>query len=114
VKHDKESSTILNVSHKIYERSLFLYCTDVRGEFGGEMIEVFDEQLAEAYARRGITGLLRVWFSATQDLVTVALPGRLAAHGIPILAVTATLAFMLWFAGYINNVMQTACSGCGH
>jgi hypothetical protein len=57
---------------------------------------------------------LRVWFSATREIVTVAFPGRVAARAIPIVAVTATLAFMLWFASYIGYVMKTACPGCGH
>ena len=77
------------------------------------MIEVFDEQAGEAYSRRGASGLLRVWFSATWEIVTVAFPRRLAGRGIPIIGVTATLAFMLWFASYISSVMETACSSCG-
>lgn len=76
------------------------------------MIEVFDEKAREAYSRRGLSGLLRVWFNAAWEIVTVAFPGRLAERGIPIIAVTATLAFMVWFASYISYVMETACSGC--
>jgi hypothetical protein len=33
---------------------------------------------------------------------------------VPIVAVTAALALMVWFAGYIGYVMETACPGCGH
>ena len=106
-------SAILEVSHKVYESMLVSYPKDLRGEFGREMIEVFDEQAWEAYSRRGYSGLLRVWFSAMWEIVTVALPGRLAERGIPIIAVTVTSAFMLWFASYISSVMETACSSCG-
>jgi hypothetical protein len=52
------------------------------------------------------------WFSAMREIVTVALPGRFAERAIPIVAVTVTLALMLWFASYIGYVMETACSGC--
>ncbi len=105
--------TILDVSHKAYESSLILYPQDLRSDFGNEMIDVFDEQAAEAYSRTGFSGLLRVWFRATREIITVAFPGRLAERLIPIAAVTATLAFMLWFASYIGYIMETACPGCG-
>ena len=114
MKRDKEKSTILNFSHKVYERSLIFYPRDVRGDFGSEMIDVFDEQLAEAYSRSGFAGVLHVWFNVTREFVTVALPGRLAGRAVPIVAITATLAFMLWFASYIGYVMEKACPGCGH
>ena len=108
----KNKSTILDVSHKVYESSLIFYPKDLRGDFGNEMIEVFDEQVWEAYSRSGFSGLLRVWFGATWEIVTVAFPGRLAERAVPIVAVTAALAFMLWFASYIGYVMETACPGC--
>ncbi|HVO63262.1 MAG TPA: hypothetical protein VMT53_20210 [Terriglobales bacterium] len=114
MRHDKYRRTLLDVSHKVYERCLILYPKDLRGDFGSEMIEVYDEQIADAYSRRGFAGLLRVWFSASRELVTVALPGRFAERAIPIIAVAATLAFMVWFASYIGYVMETACPGCGH
>ena len=113
MKLDKNQPTILDISHKAYETSLVFYPKALRGDFGNEMIEVFDEQAWEAYSRCGFSGLLRVWFSALREIVTVAFPGCLAERAIPIVAVTATLAFMLWFASYISYVMETACSGCG-
>jgi hypothetical protein len=114
VKHDKDRFAILDFSRKAYERSLILYPKELRGDFGSEMMEVFDEQLLEAYMRSGFSGLLRVWFRATKEIVTVALPGRFAERAVPVVAVTAALAFMLWFAGYVGYVMETACPGCGH
>ncbi len=108
------ASGVLEVSRKIYARSLVLYPSELRRDFGAEMIEVFDEQVSEAYSRRGFPGFLRVWFSAMQEFVAIALPSRLAERVVPIVAVTATLALMMWFAGYIGYVMETACPGCGH
>ena len=107
-------SAVLEVSHKVYATSLVLYPNELRHEFGAEMVEVFDEQVSEAYSRSGFPGLLRVWFSATREFVTIALPGRLAERMVPIFAMTAALALMVWFAGYIGHVMETACPGCGH
>src|SRR5262249_16158578 len=105
-------STILDVSHKFYESSLVFYPKDLRRDFGNDMVEVFDEQAWEAYSQSGFSGLLRVWLSATREIVTVAFLGRLAERAIAIFAVTATLAIMLWFASYISYVMETACSSC--
>jgi hypothetical protein len=107
-------SAVLEVSRKVYATSLVLYPNELRDEFGAEMVEVFDEQVSEAYSRSGFPGLLRVWFSATREFVTIALPGRLTERMLPIVAVTAALALLVWFAGYIGYVMETACAGCGH
>jgi len=109
-----EGTTVLAVSHKVYARSLVLYPGDLRRDFGAEMIEVFDEQVSDAYSRSGFAGLLRVWLGAMREFVAIALPGRFAERMVPIFAVTATLAFMLWFASYIGYVMETACPGCSH
>ena len=103
---------MLDVSHRLYESSLVLYPKDLRGDFGDEMIEVFDEQVWDAYSRRRLSGLVRVWLRMIHEIVTVALPGRLAERAIPIVAVTATSVLMLWFASYISHVMEMACSGC--
>jgi hypothetical protein len=108
----EKRSSILEVGHKVYEGLVIFYPKDLRGDFGDEMIEVFDEKAWEAYSCRGLSALLRVWFNATWEIITVALPARIAERGIPVIAVTATLAFMLWFASYISYVMETACSGC--
>jgi hypothetical protein len=101
------------VSHKAYLQCLILYPSELRSDFGGEMMEVFDQQVSDAYSRGGLAGLLRVWTWAIREIVTVAVPGRIAGRAIPIFAVTAMLAFMLWFASYIGYVMETACPGCG-
>lgn len=109
----EKRSSILDVGHKVYTSLLIFYPKDLRIDFGNEMTEVFDEKAWEAYSRGGFSGLLRVWFNVSWEIVTVAFPRRLAERGIPIIAVTATLALMLWFASYISYVMETACSGCG-
>ncbi len=112
MRHDKYHSFILDVSRKVFERSLGCYPKDLRDDFGNEMMEVFDEQVSDAYSSGGYVGILRVWVSAVREIVTVALPGRFAERAIAIVAVTLTLAFLLWFASYIGYVMETACSSC--
>ena len=110
----KSFSAVLEVSRKVYATSLVLYPKELWREFGTEMVEVFGEQVSEAYSRRGFPGLLRVWIRAIREFFTVAIPGRLAERMVPIVAVTAALALLVWFTGYIGYVMKTACAGCGH
>jgi len=112
--NDNHASSVLEVSRRVYESSLALYPSEFRSEFGADMVDVFDEQLSEAYGRSGFPGLVRVWFSATREFVMVALPARLADRMVPVVAATVALALMAWFAGYIGYVMETACSGCAH
>ncbi len=106
-------SAVLEICHTVYERSLVFYPSDLHRDFGAEMLEVFDEQTSQAYCQRGFPGLLRVCFGAMRELVTVALPGRLAQRMLPIFAATAVLTLMVWFAGYVGYVMETACGSCG-
>lgn len=113
MRHAKNRSAILDISRKLYDRSLTFYPKELRSDFGSEMTEVFDEQVSEAFLRNGFVGLLRVWSSAMREIVAVALPARVA-RAIPIVGVAATLLFMLWFASYIGYVMEKACPGCGH
>jgi len=61
-------SAVLEVSRKVYATSLVLYPNELRREFGAEMVEVFDEQVSEAYSRSGFPGLLRAWLSADQGV----------------------------------------------
>lgn len=112
MRHDKYNSSILDASRKVFERSLVCYPKELRDDFGSEMMEVFDEQVTDAYAGGGYVGLLRVWFNAVREIVTVALPSRFAERAVPIVGVIVTLAFMLWFASYIGYVVETACSSC--
>jgi hypothetical protein len=95
VRHDKYNSPILDLSHKAYETSLICYPKDLRDDFGSEMMEVFDEQVSDAYGRSGFVGILRVWFRVTREIVMVALPGRFAPGAVPIVGVTVMLAFLV-------------------
>ena len=99
--NDKSASAVLEVSRRVYETSLILYPEDLREEFGDEMVEVFEEQASDAYAERGFSGLVRVWFCAGREFVSIALTGQLAERMVPILAVGAAFALMVWLAGFM-------------
>ncbi len=66
---------------RAYERLLILYPEDLRRDFGADMMEAFDEDLAAA---RGIGGAFRVWRSTLREVLQIAVPAWLE---IPTVAV---------------------------
>ena len=56
---------------------LAFYPIDLRRSFEGEMTDVFDQQLQGAWEENGVSGFLRVWLCALQELFCVAIPAQL-------------------------------------
>src|SRR5438128_2505300 len=69
-------SPTLRFSCWAYEKLLFLYPDDLRGEFASEMLLVFAEDLNEATHDRGVLGAIRAWWCALGALRQIALPGQ--------------------------------------
>lgn len=90
-----------NWSTRLFAWTLALYPRELRERFGGEMELVFEEQLAEACRDGGVLNAMRVWQSVLAELVTVALPNRLAPVAVPAIAVVMTL---IWFIGLIGLI----------
>jgi len=111
--NDRSISAVLDVSRKIYETSLVLYPDDLREEFGEEMVEVFQEQVTDAYAERGVRGLIGVWFCAAREFFAIALSGQPVQRMVPILAVGTAFALMVWLAGYMA-APRVVGKACGH
>jgi hypothetical protein len=72
-------STAFTTCSRAYRALLILYPDDLRRTFGAEMAGVFEQQLADAWARSGIAGAMRVWLYVAHELFFVALPAQLAA-----------------------------------
>jgi hypothetical protein len=64
----------LLLSARVYAAMLYLYPSELRHDFGGEMAEVFAEDLASALTFHGIRGVLAVWWCALKEFVVVAVP----------------------------------------
>lgn len=62
----------------MYGRLLTIYPQDFRARFGSEMVTVFADQLADASRHARIAGVIRVWLGACWELLSVAVPLRLA------------------------------------
>jgi len=109
----KCNTAVLEVSRKVYEGSLALYPAGLREEFGGEMVEVFEEQIADAYTERGVRGLLEVWLCTAHEFVSIALTGQLAQRMVPVAAAITALALMVWLAGFMVTPVVVD-KACGH
>lgn len=58
----------ISFSRRLYASLLRLYPADFRERYGPEMLRVFTDGCRDAYATRGVIGLLAVWARATGDL----------------------------------------------
>jgi hypothetical protein len=73
---------IARTSRVIYRGLLRFYSPEVRLKFGEEMIDVFVAMLREAVAEQRAVAIFSVWQSALWELLTVALPSRLASNAV--------------------------------
>jgi hypothetical protein len=67
-------SALLTLSVRAYSAMLFLYSAELRRDFGGEILEVFREDLSQASSFRGLAGIAGVWSCALREFVRIALP----------------------------------------
>jgi hypothetical protein len=76
--HADSKFMIARTSGAIYSVLLILYPRELRREFGAEMVEVFEAGLRGALVKRDTAKLILFWGLAVWELVTVAVPSRLA------------------------------------
>jgi len=72
--------TIIRWSRAGYAGLLIFYPTDLRREFSEEMADVFEAAVQDAIVERGPAGVTSLWRSALWELLTVAVPLRLASN----------------------------------
>jgi hypothetical protein len=94
-------TAILRLSCRLYGWLLVLYPSRLRSRFGEEMTDVFEQQIREAWQLNLFPGVARVWSSAAEELLLVALPARftpalLRICAISLLSTVAVFYFVLW------------------
>lgn len=67
-------SALLALSVRAYSAMLFLYPSELRRDFGAEILDLFREDLNHASSYRGLVGMLSVWACALREFVRIALP----------------------------------------
>ena len=88
-------------SNWLFRRTLTLYPRELRERFGDEMELVFEELMEDAWRMGGALGVARAWRYALAELVTVALPSRLAPAAVPAIAVLTALVYFVGMIGLI-------------
>lgn len=84
-------SALLSFSLRAYAAMLFLYPAELRRDFGGEIIDVFREDLNHASAFRGFAGLAGVWACALREFVRIALPAYAENRRVAVPAILFSL-----------------------
>ena len=92
-------ATLVDLSCRLYGWLLVLYPPALRGRFGEDMADVFEQQIRDAWKASRFSGVARVWSCAAEELIRIALPGRLSqgAIRVPVLSLIGSLALFLLF-----------------
>ena len=73
---------VVRASRLLYAGLIVVYPREVRRRFGIEMVDVFEDLMRESAAQRGPRGIFWPWGSVLRELLTVALPLRLASNSV--------------------------------
>ena len=79
---------------KAYRATLLLYPEDLRRDFGAEMAEAFEEDLASECDAGNLTGVIRVWRVTLREFLQIALIRQFENPllAVPVLAALVSLA----------------------
>ncbi len=73
---------VVRISGIIYRRLLLFYPPELRRKFGEEMQDTFEAVLGDAIFERRAADIFSLWRLALWELLTVALPLRLASEAM--------------------------------
>jgi hypothetical protein len=90
--------TIVRLSRVVYTGLLIFYPTDLRRKFGAEMADVFESAVHDANVESGPSGAASLWRSALWELLTVAVPLRLASNAVMAGAISFLASSLLFLA----------------
>lgn len=91
---------IVRLSRVVYTGLLIFYPTDLRRKFGAEMADVFEAAVHDAIVGGGPVGVTSLWRSALLELLTVAVPLRLASNAVMAGAISflaSSVLFLVFF-----------------
>lgn len=89
------------VERTLYAAVLCAYPAEFRARFGGEMMDVFSEEIRNQQQLSGSPGAFRVWCSALWEVASVAGPMRLQnslARALLISILTSSVMAFAFFA----------------
>jgi len=60
---------VVRQSRELYRLVIKFYPHSLQREFAAEMLDVFGEQMADAWAEKGVLGFVRVWGSVIAEVL---------------------------------------------
>jgi hypothetical protein len=75
----------------IYRGILSIYPSDLRHNFGDEMVGVFTDDLEDAHRTHRLAPVAQVWWHALSEVLAIAIPGRLANEALLAPAISLAL-----------------------
>jgi hypothetical protein len=91
-----------------YGHLLILYPEDLRRDFGAEMLEAFAHDLTFESSARGVKGVLRVWFIALREMISIALPGLMKVPAFAVPALSAAIGIVLQSPLLVMTIRRNA------
>jgi hypothetical protein len=100
-------SAVVKQSREIYRLLIKLYPSTLQRQFAAEMLDVFEEQLADAWSEKGVSGFARVWGCVMAEVLNgPAAQGVLkTVFGVPgasLLSSSALFLLFFWASGLAN------------
>jgi len=98
----------VRASLQLYGVIVRLYTATLQQQFGAEMLDVFEEQIEEAWAARGVAGLLQAWWCVFAEVIQDPAPRRVfqLLFGVPMLSLTTASFFfvlLFWASGFART-----------
>jgi hypothetical protein len=92
-------STVAKRSREIYRLLIRLYPDTLQRQFAAEMLDVFEEQLADAWAEKGVSGFARVWGCVMAEVLNGPAAQRTlrTVFGVPGASLVSSSALFLLF-----------------
>ena len=87
-------SPAVSISNEAFRRFVILYPSDLRREFGDDLVEVFSQQIETAWEEKAWRGIAGAWLSVLGDCALITLPYVAMRLAVPVL--TAVIS-SVWF-----------------
>jgi len=97
----------LQMSCALYDLLLLTYPRDFRVRFGAEMVTTFSDQVCGEWKRHGLLGVIRVWYSAALEVLSVAIPLQLRSSVVVAMAVS-----FLWSSALFMALFRATAPPC--
>lgn len=98
---------IIRLSIFLYRRIVYCYPASLRDSYQNEMAEVFEQQVARAWAAHGLLGVLRVWMDVALESFQIVLLHQADIAAIPVTALVVASTLLYGFCAFVIGPLGT-------